>query len=425
MVDSDKMRQLNSQQKIAIIGTGIAGMGAAYMLNPHHDITVYEKSDVIGGHSRTVDVDDVAVDTGFIVFNDKNYPQLTALFTHLNVPIAKSNMSFGASIDNGFLEYSTQSPLALFAQSKNLFRQEFWGMLRDIVKFNKLSQKYLNDNNDITLGELLVKCGTDEWHKNYFIVAMGAAIWSTPMDKMLEFPAKTFLRFFENHGLLTLTNQPQWQTVVGGSREYVKRLTHSYADKIKLNCGVVSVVRGDDAVHITDTNGITETYDHVVFASHANQVLQTLKDPTYIEKKVLGAFKYQQNRMVLHNDESFMPANKKAWASWIYLSEKQEDSNNALALSYWMNNLQPLNTDKTLIVTLNPTREPAHIHDEYLFEHPLFDKAAIKAQMEIPKLQGQKNTWFCGAYQRYGFHEDGLLSAVLMAEKMGVNPQWT
>lgn len=419
------MMKLNSAQKIAIIGSGIAGMGAAYMLNPHHDITLYEQSSVVGGHSRTVDIGNVAIDTGFIVFNDKNYPHLTALFTHLNVPIAKSNMSFGVSIDNGFLEYSTQSPLALFAQSKNLLRPHFWGMLRDIVRFNRLSQSYIDINIDITLGELLKVLGTGEWHKNYFIVAMGAAIWSTPMDKMLAFPAKTFLRFFENHGLLTLTNQPQWQTVVGGSREYVKRLTKSYSDKILLNRSVQSVTRNDNKVQLLDISGEMKTYDHVVFACHADQTLKLLKDATFLEKKLLSAFRYQPNRMVLHSDESFMPANKKAWASWIYLSQTQKDQSKALALSYWMNNLQPLNSDKTFIVTLNPPHEPAHIHDEYRFEHPIFDEAAIRAQADIPQLQGQKNSWFCGAYQRYGFHEDGLLSAVIMAQKMGVQPQWT
>ena len=419
------------KQRIAIIGTGISGMGAASILHPYHDITVYEKNARIGGHSRTVDVltpdGIIPVDTGFIVFNKQNYPLLTKLFAHYNVPVCKSDMSFGASIHNGWLEYGTQNLCNVFAQKRNILNPEFWGMIMDVLRFNKQAKAYLEKDPSVTLGDCLDALKMGDWYRQYFLLPMGACIWSTPLAQMLDFPASSFLRFFENHGLLSLTNQPQWYTVAGGSKEYVSRLTKPFEGTIQLNCGIRRVERVTGGVMIHDTQGGSSVFDQVVFACHADQVLACLQNPSDDEKSILGQFRYQPNRMILHSDTSFMPKNRQAWASWVYLSEEKSDSTPHISLSYWMNNLQPLPTKTPMIVTLNPGREPDKklVHDEAMFEHPLFDEAAIRAQAQIPTIQGRDRLWFCGAYQRYGFHEDGLGSAVAMAKHMGIEPVWS
>lgn len=429
--------------KIAIIGTGISGLGAAYLLHPHHEITVYEKNDTAGGHSRTIEAQvpegSVPVDTGFIVFNRRNYPHLTGLFEHLNVPIAASDMSFSASIQNGWLEYGSVGLKSLFAQKRNLLRWEYLRMLRDILTFNREAKNYLQS--PLTLGECLQEMGVGQWFRDYYLLAMGGAIWSTPLAQMLQFPAATFIRFFENHGLLTVNDQPQWFTVAGGSREYIKRLTADFSDRIRLNCGVVEVLRDAAGVTVCDMQGNREQFDKVVFASHPDQTIQMLSCPTSEEREVIGSFRYQPNRVVLHTDTSFMPRRRAAWASWAYLSDSANEAHltervsarsvgpgaataPAISLSYWMNNLQPLATKTPIIVTLNPHREPEDVQNEHWFDHPVFDAAAIAAQQRIPTLQGQNHTYFAGAWLRYGFHEDGLLSAVNVAEKMGISPPW-
>lgn len=421
---------LKERKNIAIIGTGISGLSAAYLLHPHHNITVYEKNGYIGGHSRTVEAPTgdgpVPVDTGFIVFNYRNYPLLTGLFEHLGVPVAKSDMSFGASINDGWLEYGTQQLIHVFAQKRNLLRPRFWRMVCDILRFNKQARTYLESDPSLTLGECLTRLRMGRWFQDYFLLAMGGAIWSTPLADMLKFPAATFVRFFDNHGLLTVNEQPQWYTVAGGSREYVKRLTASFQDRIRLNCGAVQVIREGQGATVIDTQGGRSGYDEVIFACHADQALAMIEAPSEEETRILGAFSYQPNRAVLHSDLSFMPKCRKAWASWVYLSEKRHDDSASVSLSYWMNNLQPMATGQTLIVTLNPGREPdpALVYDDHWFEHPLFDEAAIRAQAQITQIQGKDRFWFCGAYQRYGFHEDGIGSAVAMARQMGVDKPW-
>jgi uncharacterized protein len=417
-------------KKIAIVGTGISGLGAASLLHPYHDVTLYEKNDYIGGHSRTVEVKTgdgvIPVDTGFIVFNKRNYPLLTRLFAHLQVPIIESDMSFGASIENGWLEYGTQKLSNIIAQKRNLLRPAFWGMVADIMKFNKNASAYLLKDTSFTLGDCLDDMGMRPWFREYFLLAMGGAIWSASLAEMLKFPACTFIRFFENHGLLTVDDHPQWYTVQGGSREYVRRLTEPFKDRIRLGLGVSKVTREDGGVIVEDTRGEKQTYDEVVFACHADQALVMISDATADEKRILSSFKYQPNRAVLHSDISFMPKRRKAWASWVYLSESKSDKNPRMSLSYWMNNLQPLKTKQPLIVTLNPGREPDPnlVYNDYMFEHPVFDAAAISNQPAVAGLQGRNSLWFCGAYQRYGFHEDGLAGAVGVAEGMGINPPW-
>ena len=416
--------------KIAIIGSGISGLGAAYLLAPRHEITVYEKNNYVGGHCRTVEVKTprgtVPVDTGFIVFNKKNYPHLSSMLRHLNVPVTKSDMSFGVSIENGWLEYGTQKLFNIFAQKRNLLRPAFWRMLRDILRFNQQAHIYLEKDSTITLATCLDELGMGRWFRQYYLLAMGGAIWSMKLSQMLDFPAKTFIRFFDNHGLLTVNDRPQWYTVVGGSKEYVKRLTASFQERIQLNCGVHMITRGANDVTVTDVHGKSTQYDQVILACHSDQALAMLDNPTADETSIIGSIRYQPNRALLHSDERFMPQHKKAWASWVYLSDVQHNNSSAMSLSYWMNHLQPLNTKTAMIVTLNPHKEPdmAAIHDEYRFEHPVLDQAAIDAQTRMDEIQGKDRIWFCGAWLRYGFHEDGLLSAVNVATALGAEVPW-
>lgn len=413
--------------KIAIIGTGISGLGAAYLLHPHHDITVYEKDNRLGGHSRTMNVSidgaDIPVDTGFIVFNDRNYPLLTGLFRHLGVPIQKSDMSFGASIENGYLEYGSKG---MFAQKRNLLRPAYWRMLRDILRFNRKAVAYLHRSDDVTLTQCLDELRMGDWFRRYYLQAMGAAIWSCSIETILKFPARNFIQFFHNHGLLTVNGHPQWYTVTGGSRVYVEKLVAGFRDRIRLDSGVKSVTRTTDGVHVTDTRGSTSTYDHVIFACHGDQALAILADADTNEQKILNAFTYQKNRAVLHGDSSLMPKKRGAWASWVYLSEQQRDQNPSVSLTYWMNNLQNLPTGRQIFVTLNPGRMPSPdlIYDQHDFDHPVFTRDAVLAQQQINTIQNVNRVSFCGAHLRYGFHEDGLLSAVKVASALGVEIPW-
>ncbi|MDG2293039.1 MAG: FAD-dependent oxidoreductase [Methylophilaceae bacterium] len=413
--------------RIAIIGTGISGLGAAYLLQHEHELVVYEKNAYVGGHSRTIDVPVehgvLPVDTGFIVFNDWNYPHLFGLFDHLKVPYQKSDMSFGVSINQGWLEYSSGG---LFAQRSNLIRPQYWRMLFDVFKFNKQALAYIDRDPSISLGDCLEKLNMGTWFKRYYILAMGAAIWSCPVETIMQFPAQTFLRFFKNHGLLSINHRPQWYTVTGGSREYKSRLIQSFEAQIRLNNGAVSVVHQDDEIQVTDQHGDTQTFDHVIFACHADEALQMMAQPSADEADILSHFKYQSNQIIVHSDVSFMPQHQQCWASWVYLSEQQEDKSNGVSLSYWMNNLQSLDTKIPIIITLNPARRPkeALIIDEHHFTHPIFDYHAIVSQSKIQRIQGKRNFWFCGAYQRYGFHEDGLLSAVNVVKALGGSIPW-
>lgn len=417
--------------KIAIIGTGISSNIASYLLSKVHDITVYEKNDYVGGHSRTLTIDydgkEIPVDTGFIVFNYRNYPLLTGMFKHFGVEVEKSDMSFAASINNGWLEYNTQSLGKLFAQKKNLFRPKYIGMLKDITKFFKASKVILeSEDSTTTLGEFVEELELGQWFKDYFLLPMGGAIWSCPVEQMLEFPAYTYVRFFENHGLLATEGQPQWYTVTGGSKNYVSKLTEGFKDKIRLNCGVSKVTRKNGKVEIIDEQGNTEAYDHVVMGSHGDESLNLLADASDDEKTILGNFKYQKNIAYLHRDKSLMPKNKNAWASWVYLSEEKEDNNPNIAVSYWMNLLQNIDNKHPLFVTLNPAKEPNPelVFNKHEFYHPVFTNEAIASQKQIDKIQGVQNTWFCGAYQRYGFHEDGIMSGVAVAKELGVDVPW-
>ena len=413
--------------RIAIIGTGISGLGSAYLLDPDHEITLYEKNDYVGGHSRTLEVQGIPVDTGFIVFNYRCYPNLTGLFAELNVPVQKSSMSFGVSIDEGWLEYGTESSFRnLFGQKRNLARPAFLRMLKDILTFNRVAAEILDQDSEITLGDYIQQLGLGEWFHKYYLFAMGAAIWSCPAQTMLKYPAKTFIRFFDNHGLLSVNEQPQWYTVSGGSKEYVKRLTQKFSDRIRTKCAAVAVTRKNEKVMVKDSAGNEQEYDRVIFASHPDETLSILTDPSAEESVLLSAFEYQPNSVILHGDKSFMPKRRATWSSWVYLSERNDAGENAVSLSYWMNNLQTLDPNCLLIETLNPSRRPQEdlIYDEHVFDHPIFDQGAIDAQAKIESIQGRNNTFFCGAWTRYGFHEDGILSAVNVAKHLEAKIPW-
>lgn len=416
--------------KIAIIGSGISGMAIGYLLNQSHDITLYEKDHYIGGHSRTISINvnhkNIDVDTGFIVFNKRNYPYLTALFKHLNIDIAKSDMSFGVSIDNGWLEYGTKKLYHLFGQKNNLIRLQYWQMLGDILKFNNHAKALINQYPNATMGEFIEALGMGEWFQRYYLIAMGAAIWSTSYQQMLDFPAQSMINFFDNHGLLTVQDQPQWYTVKGGSRQYIHKLTRSFDDKIRLNCAAVQVTRKDKKVIVTDNKGEKQKYDHVIFACHSDQALSLIDNPNHHEHNILSHIRYHPNRVITHSDINFMPKRRALWASWVYLSNQRKDHEPAVSLSYWMNSLQPLDTNTPIIVTLNPSQQPdpALTYDEHIFAHPVFDHHAITAQQAIDKIQGIDKLWFCGAWQGYGFHEDGLKSAVNIAQKFNISLPW-
>jgi uncharacterized protein len=421
--------------KIAIIGSGIAGLSAGWLLDRQgHDVTVFEQNDYVGGHSNTVDTPgsdgvNIAVDTGFIVFNEKTYPNLIALFQHLGVAVEKSEMSFAVSLDKGRLEYSGSNLAGMFAQKRNLLSPTYHLMLRDILRFYKESQLLLDDPGvvDMTLGEYLV--AENYGHRFIYdhLLPMGSAIWSATVAEMLAFPVQSFVRFFHNHGLLTIKHRPQWFTVQGGSRTYVRRLTGSMRGKVLTGRAISSLRRGPGWVEVLDSSGVAERFDHAVVGAHADQALAMLADPTDEERRILGAFRYQLNRAVLHRDPALMPKRPKAWSSWNYLANGTRERQAKVSVTYWMNLLQNIDRSSPLFVTLNPIIEPRQNLKirEFIYDHPMFDAGAIGAQTEVGRIQGVQRTWFCGAYLGYGFHEDGLSAGLAVAEALGARRPWS
>jgi predicted NAD/FAD-binding protein len=416
-------------RKIAIIGTGISGLGAAYLLHPRHEITVYEKAPRIGGHSRTVTVDydgrAIPVDTGFIVFNRANYPNLTGLFRHLDVPVHESDMTFSASIRGGWLEWGAKNLDSVFGQRRNLLRPRFAILVRDVLKFNAGAEAAVERHPHFTLDQLINYLGLGDWFRRFYLLPMAGAIWSCPLSEMLRFPAWSLVRFFANHHLLSFTGQPQWFTVTGGSQQYVARLSASFSHRIRTHCGAVAVTRKDGKVQVRDSQGETNIYDDVVLACHGNEALALLKDAGEAERAALSPFRYQRNLAILHRDESVMPRRRRCWASWVYTSDG-EASHPKITVSYWMNRLQGIDERYPLFVSLNPKCpvDERLVFDAAEFDHPVFDAAAIGAQAQVQALQGRRNTWFCGAHLRHGFHEDGLASAVHVARLLGSAIPW-
>lgn len=410
-------------RRIAVIGGGISGLAAAHLLSGEAAVVLYEAEGRLGGHARTVMAGkrgDQPVDTGFIVFNKVNYPHLLGLFEKLEVPIADSNMSFGASIRGGWLEYGLNNLNSLFTQRRNIASPGYLRMLRDIVHFNARAEGALVPG--MVISDLLEALGTGPWFRDYYITPISGAIWSTPAQGILDFPAETLIRFFKNHALMNVTRQHQWFTVQGGSVEYVRRLeAHLARQGVDLRPGtpVAGVQRVAGGVLVRAVGAEWELFDEVIFATHSDDTLRLLTDATPSEKAALGAVRYQPNEAVLHADARQMPRSRRAWSSWCY-SEPAGPRPDRIDLTYWMNSLQPIPKDDPLFVTLNPNRpiDPALVHDVVTFRHPVFDTAAIAAQGKVRAMNGAAGTWFCGAWMRHGFHEDGFASAVDVVEAM-------
>ncbi|MCC1493005.1 NAD(P)/FAD-dependent oxidoreductase [Cognatishimia sp. F0-27] len=404
-------------RRIAIIGAGISGMGAAHMLGDDHDVTLFEAEPRLGGHARTKVAGkrgDQPVDTGFIVFNYANYPHMARLFEALDVPVVKSDMSFSASLNGGQMEYGLRTLGALFAQKRNAVDPRFLRMVRDIFHFNKHALDRAQDRT-LSLGDFLEKLGTGPWFRDYYLLPLSGAIWSTPTSKILDFPAHALIQFFENHALLHHSGQHQWYTVDGGSVQYVSRLEaamRKQGTKLRLGAPVETVRREPGKVSIK-AQGAWDTFDDVIFATHSDDSLRMLADATPVERGALGAVRYQPNKVVLHADEAIMPKRKVCWSSWNYV-EAPQGAMNTIDLTYWMNCLQPIPKDDPMFVTLNsnrPIREEL-IYDETVLRHPVYDLAALEGQKLVAASNGTHNTWFCGAWMKNGFHEDGLSSAV-------------
>jgi predicted NAD/FAD-binding protein len=403
--------------RVAIIGTGIAGNVAAYHLNKSHDITVYEAGSYIGGHTNTIDVETpsgaLPVDTGFIVFNDRTYPNFIRLLEEIGVDSQNSEMSFSVRRERPALEYNGSNLNGLFAQRSNLLRPSFLRMIREILRFNQEAPKFLIEGGaDICLGDYLAKGRYSPEFVDQYLVPMGAAIWSAEPRMMLEMPAQFFIRFFENHGLLSLDDRPQWRVIKGGSREYVRKLVAGHKDRIHLNSPVESIQRFADRVVVRAHGMPARAFDAVFIACHSDQALRLLSDPSKDERDVLGAINYQYNEAVLHSDASLMPSRNRAWASWNYHLTGSGDGR--ATLTYHMNRLQCLSADEQYFVTLNsnsPIRTDSIIRT-IGYDHPVFTPDAIGAQQRKSDIDGANRTYFCGAYWRYGFHEDGVVSAL-------------
>jgi predicted NAD/FAD-binding protein len=403
---------------IAVIGSGISGLSAAWLLAQRHDVTLFEADSRIGGHSHTVDALGTPVDTGFIVYNERTYPNLTALFAHLKVPTKEAEMTFAVTLDRGRLEYGANDIGSLVAQRRNLLRPRFWSMLRDLLRFYREAVTDLPRLGDESLDQYLDRGNYGRAFREDHLYPMAAAIWSTPAADIPNYPAAAFIRFWDNHALLELGPRPLWYTVDGGSREYVARMTAAFADRIVRGAPVRAVRRSGGTVTLTTDDG-ERRFDHVVIATHADQALTMLCDPSEAEARLLGAFGYKPNEAVLHSDPGLMPRRKRVWSSWNY--EAEGTNATSLSVTYWMNRLQGIADSQPLFVTLNPLREPdpALVIRRDHYDHPVFDGAALRAQHQLWHLQGVRNTWFCGAYFGAGFHEDGLQAGLAVAEQLG------
>jgi predicted NAD/FAD-binding protein len=424
--------------RIAVVGSGIAGNAAAWTLSQRYQVTVYERELRPGGHSHTVTVDydgePVAVDTGFIVYNELNYPDFTQLLAHLGVETVASSMSFALSADSGRFEWKGGGEnlvgmlSGLFAQPSNLLSPSYLRMLRDILRFNEMSVRDLREGRlaGRSLGDYFASTGCSPRLLTDYLTPMGGAIWSTSAEGMLSFPAENFVAFFDNHRLLHY-GRPVWRTVKGGSQAYVERLTQAFRKRLRLGCAVTAIRRTPHGVIVDDSHGHSEAYDHVVIAAHSDEALAMLADASPQERSVLGAIRYAPNVAYLHRDPKLMPRRQRAWGSWNFLRWPREGSPvNDVAVTYWMNNLQNIDSSRPLFVSLNPpfAPQPELTFGRYEYDHPQYDAAAFAAQKRLGDIQGLRHTWFCGAWHGYGFHEDGLRSALAVADALGVAAPW-
>ena len=415
---------MKNKMKIAVVGSGISGLSSAWLMSKKHEVSIFEKNNYLGGHSNTQTIitnyerKKINVDTGFIVFNDLNYPNLKSFFKLLKVDTYESNMSFSVSMFNKKFEYGGENINSLFAQRKNIFRLEFWIMLRDLVKFYNHASKDINSYPDITIGDYLRLKGYSKAFIYKHLYPMAASIWSSNIDEVENFPFPAFIKFFKNHGLLNLKARPKWRTVLNGSRSYINKILENSKFNVHKSEVVMSVSRGDKKVYL-QTNKKKYIFDQIVLASHPDESLNLLKDPTKSEKLLLSKIKYQKNTVWLHSDNKFMPKNRKVWSSWNYL-DFDRNSKQELCVTYWMNNLQNLSTKDQIFVSLNLPEPPdkQKIFKKIIYTHPLYVKDTIIAQDGLSKIQGHNNTWYCGAYLGMGFHEDGIKSGLSIAEKI-------
>lgn len=419
---------------VAIIGCGIAGLAAARLLHKTHNITLFEKNDYVGGHAHTIRLPsldkDLVVDSGFIVFNHRNYPEFRGMLAHLNVETIATDMSFSVSDRQNNNEFSSEWPRGVFADPLNIFRIRYWKFLREITSFNKLGRETVQDQelSEISLGAYLKTHTFSDSFTNQYLIPMAAAIWSAPFKKILDFPLMVFLKFLDNHGLLTINEHPQWYTIKGGSRAYVVKLVEPFHDRIQ-HQEVISVHRKKSSVEIIsltkDHGEQSETFDHVIFASHADETLALHKTPTSEEFEFLKAFPYQKNDVYLHQDERLMPKRKHAWASWNTLIEKEYKFENPVCVTYWMNRLQNIPLKFPLFITLNPSQKPNSILRNFSYDHPQFTQKSLDAQKRFEQIQGKDRIWYCGSYLGYGFHEDALKSGIDVALALGGQREWT
>jgi len=415
-----------SKKKIAVIGSGIAGISASYFLSSKYDVHLFEKNNYLGGHTRTVKVqndNNISIDTGFIVFNDRNYPDLIKFFEHLDVKIMNSDMSFAVSDNNYNIEYGGKNLKSLFAQYKNFFNINYLKMIYEIYRFYKLCKNSNLDNitNNFTIKEFIQKNHFSAYLKKLHVYPLISSIWSTNQKDVDNFPFKLFLNFFKNHDLFNFKNRPQWKFVQGGSNSYIKKIIELDKFSFSLNTKIDKIIRSENNIKIIKNNE-EYVFDFVIIATHADQALKIINNPTNNEKDVLSNFEYTKNKAYLHSDRSMMPQNIKTWSSWNFIKNKKENTN--FTLTYWMNNLQKLQTSKEYFVTINPQNIPKNIHNETFFTHPKFNLQTMKYQSKLKDLQGMNNTFFCGAYHGYGFHEDGIQSAVYISKMLNVDIPW-
>ncbi|MFT6387586.1 MAG: putative NAD/FAD-binding protein [Cellvibrionaceae bacterium] len=416
--------------KIAIIGAGISGLTAAYVLNREHDITLYEADDRVGGHTATKDVNfngrDYAIDTGFIVFNDWTYPSFKALLKQIGVDYQPAEMGFSVTCELSGLEYSGNNLNAMFAQRRNLFKLSHWQMISDILKFNKEALADVGsggDYLDMTLGDYLSEKSYSEAFIEKYLIPMGAAIWSASCSVIKKFPLQFFVCFFRNHGLLSVNDRPQWHVIKGGSRSYIDPLIEGFKDKVKTNSPVMSIVRHCDGVTVK-TADASQRYDQIVIATHSDQALRMIADASTAEKNILTSIPYQKNEVVLHTDTSILPKKRSTWSSWNYRIVSNDHDDGLLpVLTYDMNILQSIDSDDTFCVTLNNTEaiDKSKVLGTYYYDHPVFSVAGINAQQRWSEINGVNRTWFCGAYWGNGFHEDGVVSALKVTKEFGVS----
>jgi len=417
--------------KIAVIGAGISGLGAALALSERHDVRVFERDDRLGGHANTVDVrlpDGVQwVDTGFIVYNRGNYPNMTAMFEELDVPTRWSDMSFGFSLNEGACEYACDSISKIFAQRWRIMDPRFVRTFREILRFNKVAPRDLTQGRleGRSLGDWLEERRFSNWFQDRFLLPMGGAIWSTCLADIVHFPAESFIRFLLNHDLMTgLDPAQRWRTVDGGAREYVRRLAARLGPRVSMGREAVAVDQHAPRCTVRFADGGEERFDQVIIATHAPTALRMLSTPDVEQEAALGAFRISPNRAVLHSDPALMPKRRRVWSSWNFLADG--DLARPAPVTYWMNRLQGIRGDRPLFVSLNPTREPdpGLVHGEFHYDHPLFDRGSFAAQRAMDRVQGRRGVWFVGAWLGYGFHEDGLRSGLRVAEALGARPGW-